>query len=100
MKTIYLGMSGDIIHPGIINIINEAAARGQVLIGLLTDEAIASHKRMPFLTYEQRKLIVENIKGVSKVVPQEEWSYIPNLRKYKPSAIIHGDDWKSGLLKQ
>jgi phosphoenolpyruvate phosphomutase len=100
MKTIYLGLSGDIIHHGIINIVQEASKYGQVLAGLLTDEAIASHKRMPFLTYEQRKLIVENIKGVSKVVPQEQWSYVPNLRKYKPDAIIHGDDWKSGALKQ
>ena len=98
MKTIYLGMRGDIIHPGIINIIKEAAARGEVIIGLLTDSAIASHKRLPYLTWEQRREVVENIKGVSRVVPQEEWSDIPNLKKYRPSAVIHGDDWNSGPL--
>jgi phosphoenolpyruvate phosphomutase len=97
-KTIYLGMRGDIIHPGIINIIREAEKHGEVLVGLLTDSAIASHKRLPYLTYEQRREVVENIKGVSRVVPQEAWSYVPNLRKYRPDAIIHGDDWKSGLL--
>jgi phosphoenolpyruvate phosphomutase len=93
-------MRGDIIHPGIINIINEGAKHGELLVGLLTDSAIASHKKLPFLTYEQRKNVIENIKGVSRVVPQEDWSYVPNLRKYKPNAIIHGDDWKSGGLKQ
>lgn len=98
MKTIYLGLSGDIIHPGIINIINEGAKHGELLVGLLTDSAIATHKRLPFLTYEQRLEVVQNIKGVSKVVPQQEWSYIPNLKKYKPDAIIHGDDWKTGSL--
>ncbi|GAB6391605.1 MAG: phosphoenolpyruvate mutase [Treponematales bacterium] len=100
MKTIYLGLRGDIIHPGIINIIREGAKRGSVLVGLLTDSAIAAHKRLPFLTWEQRRSVVENIKGVDRVVPQEEWSYIPNLRKYKPDAIIHGDDWKSGILQK
>jgi phosphoenolpyruvate phosphomutase len=98
MKTIYLGLRGDIIHPGIINIIREAKKRGRVLIGLITDSAIASHKRLPYLNWEQRLEVVENIKGVSEVVPQEEWSYVPNLRKYRPDAIIHGDDWKSGPL--
>jgi phosphoenolpyruvate phosphomutase len=100
MKTIYLGLRGDIIHPGIINIIREAAERGQVLVGLLTDSAIASYKRLPYLNWEQRLMILENIKGVYKVVPQEEWSYIPNLKKYKPDAIIHGDDWKDGALSK
>lgn len=98
-KTIYLGMTADIIHPGLINIINEAAKHGEVMIGLLTDKAIASHKRLPYLTYEQRKEVVENIKGVSRVVAQDEWSYVENLRKYKPDYIIHGDDWQSGPLR-
>jgi phosphoenolpyruvate phosphomutase len=93
-------MTADIIHPGIINIVREGAKRGTLLVGLLTDSAIASHKRLPFLTYEQRKAVVENIKGVSRVVPQEDWSYIPNLKKYKPDMIIHGDDWKTGPLSK
>ena len=75
MKTVYLGITGDIIHPGIINIINEGAKLGELTIGLLTDAAIVSHKRLPYLTYDQRKMVVENIKGVAKVVPQEDWSY-------------------------
>jgi phosphoenolpyruvate phosphomutase len=98
-KIIYLGLRGDIVHPGIINIIREAEKRGRVLIGLLTDSAIVSHKRLPYLTYEQRFEVVSNIKGVDQVVPQEEWSYIPNLKKYRPDGIIHGDDWRSGVLR-
>jgi len=99
-KTVYLGMRGDIVHPGIINIIREGSKLGKLTVGLLTDSAIASYKRLPYLSYEQRKDIIENIKGVSKVVPQEEWSYIPNLIKYKPDYIIHGDDWKNGSMQK
>ena len=82
-------MVADIMHPG--------AKYGHVIIGLFTDKAVAEHKRLPFLTYEQRKQVVENIKGVAEVIPQDEWSYIPNLRKLKPDYIIHGDDWKTGI---
>ena len=95
-KTVYLGMIGDIMHPGLINIINEGAKYGNVMIGLFTDKAIATHKRLPYLTYEQRKNVIENIRGVASIVPQDEWSYVPNLLKYKPDYIIHGDDWQYG----
>jgi phosphoenolpyruvate phosphomutase len=95
-KTVYLGMIGDIMHPGLINIINQGAKYGDVMIGLFTDKAIATHKRLPYLSYEQRKNVIENIKGVSSIVPQDEWSYVPNLLKYKPDYIIHGDDWLYG----
>ena len=95
-KKVYLGMIGDIIHPGYINIINKAAEYGEVIIGLFTDKAIANHRRLPYLTWEQRKTVVENIKNVSSVIPQDNWSYIPNLIEYRPDYIIHGDDWKRG----
>ena len=95
-KTVYLGMIADIMHPGLINIITEGAKYGNVMIGLFTDKAIATHKRLPYLSYEQRKNVVEHINGVSEVVPQDDWSYVPNLKKYKPDYIIHGDDWKEG----
>ncbi len=95
-KTVYLGMIGDIMHPGLINIINQGTKYGDVMIGLFTDNAIATHRRLPYLTYEQRKNVIENIKGVTSIVPQDEWSYVPNLLKYKPDYIIHGDDWVYG----
>lgn len=90
-------MVADIMHPGLINIINEGAKYGDVVIGLFTDRAVAERKRLPYLTFEQRKAVVENIRNVSEVVPQEEWSYIPNLRRLRPDYIIHGDDWKTGI---
>ncbi len=95
-KKVYLGMIADIMHPGLINIINEGAKYGDVIIGLYTDKAIATHKRLPYLTYEQRETVVRSIHGVSEVVPQDDWSYVPNLLRYKPDYIIHGDDWLEG----
>ena len=92
-------MSADLIHPGHLNIINNALKYGEVIVGLLTDKAIASYKRLPYLTYEQREIIVTSIKGVSKVVPQETLDYVPNLKKIKPDYVVHGDDWKSGVQK-
>ena len=89
-------MIGDIMHPGLINIITEGAKYGDLMIGLFTDKAIATHKRLPYLTYEQRKTVIEKIVGVKEIVPQNDWSYVPNLIKYKPDYIIHGDDWQQG----
>ena len=77
MKKVYIGMTAEVLHPGLINIINVGVEYGDVIIGLLTDDAITDYKRLPYLDYEQRKVIVENIKGVKKVVPQKEWDYAP-----------------------
>jgi len=99
-KKVYVGLSADLIHPGHLNIISEARKLGYVIVGMLTDSAIASYKRLPFLNYEQRKIIVENLKGVSEVVPQRTLDYTDNLRKYKPDFVVHGDDWKTGIQKQ
>lgn len=98
-KKVYLGMIGDIMHPGLINIINEGIKYGEVIIGLYTDKAIATHKRLPYLNYEQRREVLMNIKGVSEIVPQDDWSYVPNLLRYRPDYIIHGDDWMQGADK-
>lgn len=100
MKKVYLAMSADFIHPGHLNIINEARKLGKVTVGLLTDRAIATYKRLPVLTYEQRKNIVENIKGVSEVIPQDTLDYVPNLKKIKPDFVVHGDDWRTGIQRQ
>lgn len=99
-KKVYVGMSADLVHPGHLNIIGEAKKLGDVIIGLLTDKAIASYKRLPFLTYEQRRIIIENIKGVTQVVPQETLDYVPNLRQLKPDYVVHGDDWQKGVQKE
>lgn len=96
-KKVYVGMSADLIHPGHLNIINEASKLGEVTIGLLTDQAIASYKRLPYLEFEQRKQIVESIKGVDFVVAQETLDYTSNLLNIKPDYVVHGDDWKEGI---
>ncbi|MDP8207853.1 MAG: phosphoenolpyruvate mutase [Candidatus Electryonea clarkiae] len=100
MKTVYVAMSADIIHTGHLNIISEARKLGKVVIGLLTDEAISSYKRLPYFSFDQRKVIVENLVGVSRVIPQDTLDYVPNLRKLKPDYVVHGDDWKTGVQRE
>jgi phosphoenolpyruvate mutase len=96
--SVYVGMTADILHHGHINIINHARTLGDVTIGLLTDAAIAGHKRLPLLNWDQRRQVLENISGVTRVVPQESWDYAPNLRAYRPDHMVHGTDWLSGPL--
>ncbi len=100
MKKVYIGMSADLIHQGHLNIIAEGCKLGKVIIGLLTDEAIASYKRLPLIAFDERKLIVENLKGVEKVVPQLTLDYVPNLKEIKPDYVVHGDDWKTGVQRE
>jgi phosphoenolpyruvate phosphomutase len=90
-------MSADIMHPGHVNIIEEARKYGSVMVGLLTDEAIASYKRLPLMTYEERLSVVEQLRGVDRVVPQDTLDYVPNLEKYRPDFVVHGDDWQEGV---
>ena len=75
-KIVYVGMSADIIHPGHLNVIDAARKLGDVTIGLLTDPAIASYKRLPFMSFDQRRVVAEHIKGVSRVVAQETLDYV------------------------
>jgi phosphoenolpyruvate phosphomutase / 2-hydroxyethylphosphonate cytidylyltransferase len=98
-RQVYVAMSADLVHPGHLNIIKKAGDLGAVTIGLLTDAAIASYKRLPYMSFEQRKEVVENLKGVDRVVPQETLDYVPNLRRYKPDFVVHGDDWREGVQR-
>jgi phosphoenolpyruvate phosphomutase / 2-hydroxyethylphosphonate cytidylyltransferase len=95
--TVYVGMSADLVHPGHLNVLEVARQLGEVTVGLLTDEAIASYKRLPYLTYEERRVVVENIKGVARVVPQTTLDYVHNLRALRPDYVVHGDDWRTGV---
>ncbi len=99
-KTVYVGMSADLIHPGHLNILKTARELGIVVVGLLTDAAIASYKRLPHMSFEQRKTVVENLKGVDRVIPQESLDYVPNLRLLKPDYVVHGDDWREGVQQE
>ena len=93
-KKVYVPLGVDFLHEGHINILKIAQKYGEVIVGLLTDEAIASYKSIPILNYKNRELLVKNLKYVSKVVPQTTDDYINNLNKIKPDYLVHGDDWK------
>ena len=99
-KIVYVGLSADIIHEGHINILKIAKKYGDVVVGLLTDEAIASYKNIPYLDYKRRKIIIKNIKYVNKVIPQTTLDYVPNLNLLKPNFVVHGNDWKTGVQKK
>ena len=99
-KLVYVGLSADILHKGHINILRTASSYGEVCVGLLTDKAIASYKNIPYLDYEKRKVVVENIKFVKKVIPQKTLDYVDNLKLIKPDYVVHGDDWKTGVQKE
>ncbi len=99
-KIVYVGLSADIIHEGHINILKTAKKYGDVIVGLLTDEAIASYKNIPYLDFKRRKIIVQNIKYVKRVVSQNTLDYVKNLELIKPDFVVHGDDWKKGVQKK
>ncbi len=99
-KKVYVGLSADILHEGHINILKIANSYGDVTVGLLTDEAIASYKNIPYLDFKRRKIILQNIKFVKKVIPQETLDYVKNLNIIKPDYVVHGDDWKTGVQKK
>ena len=99
-KKVYVGLSADILHKGHINILKTASLYGDVYAGLLTDKAIASYKNIPYLNYEKRKVVLENIKYVKKVIPQKTLDYVDNLKLIKPNFVVHGDDWKLGVQKE
>ena len=98
-KNVYVALSADILHEAHINILKIANKLGDVTVGLLTDKAIASFKGIPLLNYKQRLMILNSVKYVKKIVPQETLDYSPNLKKLKPDFVVHGDDWKKGVQK-
>ena len=98
-RTVYMCFSTDIIHGGHIAIIKKAQRLGKLIIGVLSDEAVASYKRLPLVPASERKIMFENVAGVYKVVDQNTLSYAENLKKFKPSYVVHGDDWVAGFQK-
>ena len=99
MRKVYIAIGADILHTGHINVINEGSKYGEITLGVLSDEAIASYKRLPVFNYETRKSIFSSLKNISKVVEQKSIDYTENLRNIKPDFVIHGDDWREGPQK-
>lgn len=98
-RIVYMCFSSDILHSGHIALMKKAAHLGKLIIGVLSDETVASYKRFPLLPFEERKIMFENISCVHKVVEQKKLSYKENIEKLKPDYVVHGDDWKIGIQK-
>ena len=98
-KSVYVGLSADLLHEGHINILKIAHRLGDVTVGLLTDKAISEYKKFPHLNYKQRLIVLKSVRYVKKVVAQETLDYSKNLKRYKPDFLVHGDDWKKGVQK-
>ena len=98
-RLVYMCFSTDVLHSGHIAIIRKAVRHGRLIIGVLSDEAVASFKRFPLLPFQERKSIFENIAGVYRVVEQKSLSYRENLALYRPDFVVHGDDWQTGFQK-
>ncbi len=98
-RKVYMSFSSDVIHSGHIAIMKKAARLGKLIIGVLTDEAIAAYKRFPLVPFTERKSLFENLSFVHKVVEQTELSYKTNLQAFKPDYVVHGDDWCDGFQK-
>lgn len=98
-RTVYMCFSTDIIHSGHISILKKAARLGKVIVGVMSDEAVASYKRLPLLPFQERKAMFENLSCVYKVVEQKTLSYKDNLEALRPNYVVHGDDWVTGFQK-
>lgn len=99
-RKVYMCFATDVLHSGHMNIIKKAQRLGKLTVGILSDEAVASYKRFPLVTAEERKAIFRHIVGIDSVVDQETLSYKDNLLKIKPDIVVHGDDWKDGDQKE
>ncbi len=99
MKKVYTCFCTDIIHEGHINLIRQAEKYGQVIVGVLSDEAMVRFNRFPLVSFEERIRMVREIKGVSKVVVQEDILYDKVIEQLRPDYVIHGDNWLRGYMK-
>lgn len=97
MKTVYMCFSTDILHSGHIAIIRRAAELGDLTVGVLTDEVIATYKRYPLIPLHERVSLFESLVGVKRVVVQDTLSYRDILKKLRPDIVAHGDDWRTGV---
>ena len=100
MKKVYVAIIGDFLHEGHIKVLNRASELGEVIVGLFTDKACAELNDIPYLNYQKRKAVIENLKMIKEVIPQDSASYRKNILKIKPNFIVHGDDWKYNYKKK
>lgn len=90
----YTFHAGDLFHYGHLHQLIECRKHcDRLIVGVLTDQAIASYKRMPIIAYPWRALIYQNLCCVTSVVPQDSRDPTANLKNLKPGILFHGDDW-------
>ncbi len=99
MKTVYTCFCTDVIHEGHLNIIRRAKEYGDVIVGILSDEAMVKYNRFPTVSFEERMKLVEDIEEVSKVVVQDTVLYDDIIDALHPDYVIHGDNWNNGPMK-
>lgn len=99
MKKVYTCFCTDFIHDGHLNIIREAQKYGEVIVGVLSDRAMIRFNKFPTVSFQERMDLVRSIKGVSRVVVQEDVMYDKIVEEIKPDYIIHGDNWKVEPMK-
>ena len=95
MKRVLTYGTYDLLHYGHINLLKRAKELGDYLIvGLSTDEFYEIKGKKAYHNYETRKLMLEAIRYVDLVIPEENWSQkIDDIKKYQVDLLVMGDDW-------
>lgn len=99
MKKVYTCFCTDMIHDGHLNIIREARKYGEVIIGVLSDEAMVRFNRFPGISFQERCRMIQELDGISQVVVQKDIMYDNIIHELRPDYVIHGDNWKEGPMK-
>ncbi len=95
MKRVITYGTYDLLHVGHVNLLRRARALGDYLVvGLSTDEFNGIKHKSAFLSYEHRKIILEAIKYVDLVIPENTWEQkVEDIKKYHIDLFVMGDDW-------
>lgn len=96
MKTIITYGTFDLLHVGHINILRRAKAMGDYLIvAISSDEFNALKGKKAYYSFEDRKTILEAIKYVDKVIPENGWEQkVEDVQKYNVDQFVMGHDWE------
>ncbi len=99
MATVYTCFCTDVIHDGHLNILREAKKYGEVIVGVINDEAMVRFNRFSTISMDERIKLVEELSEVSRVVVQNDIMYDHIIEELHPDYVIHGDNWLDGPMK-